>query len=259
MSEVVHPRERKLIDRHFAARATAAAEVTMRTHLAACAGCRGYYDRHTLLATLDPRAARAKQRLAAGLGFARPRVRRTPFPGALLLAPAAAAMLIALVFLARRPTPDAGFTPRHSGTPLGPRLYAYRVAQDRPIPLGETMRTTDELAFAYDNPTGLPRLLVVGVDEQSKLYWYHPNPDVSDVALPIAVERSQRELPEAIRHAHHAGTLRIMGIFAHDALPVGRVAALIDGTGCGGLRARLPDIECVELKVTVRSEAETEP
>ena len=41
----------------------------LRQHLTACAPCRNLYERHLLVAQLDPAAPAARQRLARGLGL----------------------------------------------------------------------------------------------------------------------------------------------------------------------------------------------
>src|SRR5688500_16775796 len=101
MTNEIHPIERRLIDRHFAERSTPDREVVMRNHLATCASCQAYYDRHALLAKLDPQAPPAVERLASGFGFrSRASVKRARFT-ALVLAPAAAFLLFG--WLSHRP------------------------------------------------------------------------------------------------------------------------------------------------------------
>ena len=62
--------QRRLIDRHFAARIRPAEELALRAHLPDCARCRTYYERHMLYAELVPGRPRMAERLAVGLGVA---------------------------------------------------------------------------------------------------------------------------------------------------------------------------------------------
>ena len=252
-------KHRKLIDRHFARRPFLGplgveAEVAMRNHLAGCPSCRDYYDRHALLAQVDPQAVPVRDRLAAALGFAATEVipRRRPWWLVGLLPLAAALVLV--VFRGRTPfESDPGFTAR--GARVEPGLYAYRVAHGDAGPLLGRMTAGDELAFAYENPTRYSHLLVVAVDERGRLFWYHPDPDVRDRAVPIAQEPGRHELPVAIRHEYSGDSLRILGIFCRQALGLAEVRPLIDRSGCAGLRGRLPGIACVELKVALGEES----
>ena len=72
MSAVASPRDEHVlaaIDAHFAGRTSVAAEATMRAHLPACPTCREAYQRHLVVAELDPRAISAQDRLGKALGF----------------------------------------------------------------------------------------------------------------------------------------------------------------------------------------------
>lgn len=244
----VHRRERRLIERHFAGRQDPDGEQEMRRHLGECESCSAYYNRHAVLARLDPAAPRAQERLAAGLGFAN----RASSPLALLtwaVAPVAAALI--LVAWLRQGAVDRQFASRGTGHPDRPALVAYRASLQPPTPLGSVMTPGEELAFAYENPGGYRHLMVVGVDDRGKLYWFHPDPDVTGAALPITGGPGRVELPEAIRHAYGDGSLRILGLFSHEPLTVSRVAGLIDRSGCTGLRIPLPGVACTELTVLV--------
>jgi hypothetical protein len=113
------------------------------------------------------------------------------------------------------------------------------------------MTPTEELAFAYENPGGYQHLLVVGVDDRGKLYWFHPDPDVSDAAVAIAGGPGRRELPEAIRHQYQGGPLHLLGLFTDEPLTVSRVSGLVNRSRCTGLRLPLPGVACTELNVLV--------
>jgi hypothetical protein len=251
MSATVHARERRLIDRHFAGRATPPAESALRAHLEGCEACREYYHRHLVLGQLDPGAPRPIDRLANGLGLLRPqRGARALWP-ALGLAAAMAAVLI----VARHRADDDGFEARGSTTPPAPALEVYRAFAGTTRPAERQVAADDELAFAYRNPGGRARLLVVGFDERGHTYWYHPDPDVTGAALPIERHDGAHELPEAIRHHYEGHSLHILGIFGDASLSVAAVRRLLDASGCDGLQRRMTGIDCV----TVALEVEPKP
>src|SRR5260370_17283220 len=87
---------RRAMDAHFAARAGPDAARALFAHLAGCAHCRRRYDRHLLLAEIDPRAPSDEARLAHSLGLApRPR-RRWQWMAAASMTLAAACVLLLL-------------------------------------------------------------------------------------------------------------------------------------------------------------------
>jgi hypothetical protein len=96
---------------------------------------------------------------------------------------------------------------------------------------------------------------VVGVDEEGRLYWYHPDPDTHGAAVAIARASDARELPEAIRHHYRGQRLSVLGIFGDASLSAAAVAQRLDRSGCAGLRARLPGIACVAVELRVTAEA----
>jgi hypothetical protein len=251
-----HLRERRSIDRHFSGRITAAAEVALRNHLGACPDCRDYYDRHAQLAQIDPQSLPVQERLGAALGFAPASpVQAAWRRWALVLAPVAATALVVLA-VRWRPAADPAseFTARSAR--VEPALYAYRVSHGRPAPLAARMAPGDELAFAYENPTRYQRLIVAAVDDQGSVFWYHPDPEVSARAVPIAQAPGRHELPVAIRHDYRGHSLRIFGIFSNQSLSVADVRPLLGPSGCSGLRRQLPavDIACVEQVVALGQE-----
>jgi hypothetical protein len=252
-----HLRERRSIDRHFSGRITPAAEVELRTHLVACPDCRDYYDRHAQLAQVDPQSLPVQERLGAALGFAPIPARRPWGRWVWVLTPVAATALVVLA-VRWRPAADPAneFTAR--GARVEPALFAYRVSHGRPSPLTARMAPGDELAFAYENPTQYQRLMVAAVDEQGSVFWYHPDPEVSARAVPIAQEPGRHELPVAIRHEYRGHSLRIFGIFSNQSLSVADVRPLLGPSGCSGLRRQLPavDIGCVEQVVALGQENE---
>jgi hypothetical protein len=280
MSREAHSSERGFIDRHFDRRSTPEEEAAMRGHLATCDACRQYYERHLLVSDLDPKSAPAKERIAAGLGFAPgakpPRVSR-PF---LTLAGAGAVFVVVLVggniktrleFTARSGG-GAGAADGHGGFLQGgrtsggsPELRIYVVPSDgpdQPEPLVRTIAATDELAFAYTNPPGFRWLMILGIDEERKIYWFHPawNDQAADPSA-VAIERGliQRELPEAIGHAFTGKSLRIVGLFANHELTVRDVERVVDFAGCSSIGSRLGPVDCVETTVPIRPAGDQAP
>jgi hypothetical protein len=231
---------RRAIAQHFAGRGTPAADGAMRAHVGACASCRRHYDRHLMLASLDPRGRRAKERIARGLGLrvaAPPPRRRGAWLALGALVPAAAAVLL---LAPRAPDPDA-FTSR--GAPAGgheaaPAVWIYRVGRDGAVHLADgTIHADDELAFAYSNTARRPYLLIFGVDEHRHVYWFHPAWRVG-APPPAAVRASAGpgpfELPEAIRQHTDGRQLTIYALLSGQPLQADTVEAAIRRAGAAG-------------------------
>jgi MFS family permease len=71
-------RVRELVERHFAGTILPVEERSLRPHLPGCDPCRDYYERHLVLARLDPEALSAQERLARGLGLRARREEESP-------------------------------------------------------------------------------------------------------------------------------------------------------------------------------------
>jgi hypothetical protein len=243
-------RERALIDRHFAARSTPEEQAIMHAHLETCAACRDYLERHLLVAELDPAAPDQRARIAAAAGIGgRRRPRATPWVVAVLTLGAAA---VAVVLMATRPHRDGEFAARGTAAEGGPALDVYCTSCGRPAPrLHDRVPARASLAFAYQNPTGWKHLMVLAVDDQGNVYWYHPDPAQSPTALGIDRSAFARELPWEIDQTFRGSTLRIVGLFSDRPLQVSAVEAAVNATGCASLRA-LADA-CVEQVVTVET------
>jgi hypothetical protein len=204
----------RLVDRHFGRGLGRRRERALREHLPACAACRGRYERHLLLAELDPRRPAAQVRLGRALGIHRPAIRARAWAPAL-----AAAAAIGLAWWATRPRPpeSSTFAARGAGDGAS-RVAIYRVRPGAPPASVEgAIDAADELAFAYENPAGWRHLMIFGVDEHRHVYWYHPAwLDPSDDPAAISVEAGpvRRELPEAIRHALDGNRLRVYAVFS---------------------------------------------
>jgi hypothetical protein len=238
-SALSHADSRRAIAAHFAGRASPRREAAMRDHTLGCAACHGYYQRHLILARLDPTAPEAKSRIARGLGLTadrRPARRPAAVAAALLLVPAAAALLLVArpegTRLARDAAGPNAFVPRGGPTVTGqaPALWIYRIGRDaagggdrRPHIANGTMSARDELAFAYANPSGRRFVLIFAVDPHRHVHWFHPawppgaeHPN----AVPAKPGPGPHELPEAIRHDFDHQDLIVHALFADRALEV---------------------------------------
>jgi hypothetical protein len=224
---------RALIDAHFRARISPEDERAMRLHLAGCSRCRAYYQRHLVLAEIDPGAKSAEARIAVGLGLSFPRraARMAPLSWAAF---AVAAALLLVLPLRHRATGE--FTARGATAEAAePQLFVYRMRPlERLSPPQATIHTRDDLAFAYVNPSGLRHLLVFGVDEHNHVYWYYPawtRESENPRAIEIAGGADVRELPEAISHPLDGRSLTIFAIFTDDEPSVRAVEELIAKRG----------------------------
>ncbi|MFP2925806.1 hypothetical protein ACLESO_11425 [Pyxidicoccus sp. 3LG] len=224
----LHP----LVDRHFAGRIHSRDEQRMREHLPGCTTCRERYERHLLLARLDPRALDARTRLARGLGFD---AREPASPWRLALVPLAVACLALL--MVRIPwngasTGDEGFTPRGAGNVVADApLLVYAVTPGGSTALlGPTLRPDQELAFAFRNPDAHRFLMVFARDSAGRVYWYHPSwtdPASNPSAIPILPGDTLRELPEAISHPLVPGPLTLHAVFLDAPLTVRQMETLL--------------------------------
>jgi len=199
------------VDRHFSGSIDPRSEHALREHLPDCESCRTRYERRMLLERLDPQARGAEARLGRGLGI---RSARTPWMGLGLVAAAAAT---AMLIVAARPNPEAGFATR--GTKLMPQVAIYKVRPGEPFRQGpEVIHPKDELAFAYLNPTDAKYLLVFGIDEHKHVYWYHPewvDANKKPVAVKISSnDRELHELPAAIAQPIDGQKLEVVAVFA---------------------------------------------
>ena len=227
------------VDRHFARALDPAGERAMREHLPTCAECRTRYDKQLLLEQLDPDAAGPQARLASGLGLgeARPLARRiAPLTGAI----AVAAML---AFVVTRPSGlpvDAGFTARGGGdggdaAAQASYVVVYRRGADAGASrAGDTIRRDDELTFTYGNPLGKRYLMVFGVDEGRRVFWYYPawtDPKANPTSVSVAPGTGA--LPDAVRHELEGSKLEIHAVFTDAPLTVAAAESILRGGPAG--------------------------
>ena len=201
--------KQRLVDAHFKGTIAIDEERTMRAHLVTCDACRARYRRHLLLGTLNPQALPAEARIAQGLG-----VRKTaPRSPLAWIAPALALAAAAVVLLLVRPRDD-GFTARGgldataASTSASP-LRVYRVAKGgTPAPVFDVVQRDDELAFAYENPEKKKYLMIYGISDRGRVYWFYPawsNEAEDPRAVSASAEPGLHELPDAVTH-HFEGT-----------------------------------------------------
>jgi hypothetical protein len=204
-------RYRRAIDRHFGGTIPPAAERALRAHLSGCTPCDAYYRRHLLLEAMTPRSLGAQRRIARGLGMASaPRTRWT-FPIAAIAAFVAVLGLIALRSDGGTPSTMTA----RGGRPTS-ALVAYLIRGDDHAELRHAMSPADELSFAYRNLATKPYLLVFGVDDTHRVYWYYPawsDPARAPSAVAISASTELIELPEAIRHDIAGKSLAIYAAF----------------------------------------------
>lgn len=245
-----------LVDRHFTGRIRPQDERVMREHLPGCATCRERYERQLLLSRLDPRALDARTRLARGLGLDA-REPLVPWSWGRWLVPVAVACLA--LFMVRVPWTSAsdgtGFTARGGSGQASPeRLVVYAVEPQGPAaPLGDTLRASQELAFAYRNPDAKRFLMVFARDAAGRVYWYYPSwtdaaqdPEAMPISGREAGDDALHELPEAISHPLEPGPLTLHAVFLDAPLTVRQMEALLAGTA-----VLPPDAVSTELPLQV--------
>ena len=254
---------RSAIDAHFRGRPASEAERRMRLHVSGCAACRAYYERHLLLAAIDPGVALpSHQRLARGLGLSgtAPVSARARFGWRTALGAAAALGLFALVGLRVLRTP--GPAPQARGTASPPsQLLVYAIAPLSSavarVTAGTRLDRNGSLAFAYVNVAHKRRLMVFAVDEHRHVFWYHPAwQDVRDdpVGVPIAADEGVHEIPQAVRHRFEGERLQLFGVFDDRDTSVREVEAAVARAPLdahGQLALTLPAAQITSLLLTL--------
>jgi hypothetical protein len=226
--------ERQRVDRHFEGTLPSADEHAMREHLPACAICTARYERHLLLAELDPAALGAEERIGRGLGIGKPAPRWTRWAGPAAALAMAAAVLLVLGLRGMKP-PDSGFTARggrpSAGEAAGSSIIVYRAAaRAKPSRAGDSIGARDELAFAYDNASAKRYLVIFGIDEHRHVFWYHPgwsNPADDPTSIAIETTPGVHHLHEAIAHDLDGQKLEIHALFTDAPLSVKTVERLV--------------------------------
>jgi hypothetical protein len=105
----------------------------------------------------------------------------------------------------------------HAAVAATPALLVYRMGPGgHAEPLRDTIRRSDELAFAYRSDGKDDRLMVFARDEGGRIYWYHPawtDPAQDPEAVAIAREPGVHELPAAVSHAFAGNRVEICALF----------------------------------------------
>ncbi len=238
MTPITESRARSLIEAHFSRRISPHNERMLRAHLSLCEACVKVYDAHLMFERITAGSSMARERLAAALGFRVATQRATTL---WVLAAGFAAALAALAVLRVAGAKHEGvkqeteFAAR-GGAQVGgheveaPRMLVYALAPTRQLAPNERMKASDQLAFAYTNPSGFRNLLIFGVDEHRHVYWYHPawrSQNDHPRALAIESGPEARELPEAVRQDLDGRALSLYAVFLNEDIPVERVEELI--------------------------------
>jgi hypothetical protein len=214
-ADAEHTHAVRALAAHFAGSCEPAAEARMRAHLPGCAACRRSYERELLLGRIDPAGLPAQERIARGLGL---RTSPRRFWLRALAVPALAAAVLVLLLLPGAAGVRSVTAPVARGGMAAPSLWVYRVPPvGAPVLADGTMGVSDELAFAYANPSGKAHLLVFAIDEHRHVYWYHPawpKGAPPPAALRALDGPQPHELPDAIRHGLDGRHLDLYAAFS---------------------------------------------
>jgi hypothetical protein len=243
------------IQRHFSGVISPGAERALRQHLADCSTCRDEYEKHLVLASIDPQGLSAEERIGRGLGV-RPRPARFAWP---VLAGAAATCALVLAVAVPFATTD-GASEDGEFAARGPalakdELVVYRIRSGAPPERApRAMRRADELAFAYTNPSGFAYLLVFGVDSRGDVHWYHPawtEADATPRAVAITKGADLHELRAAVAHGIEGKTLRLYAVFTNEPFSVRDIEGSLASDGADHPRLELPGVLVREWFVEV--------
>jgi hypothetical protein len=229
----------------------------MRALLPTCSDCHAFYERHLLLASLDPSGVPIETRLARGLGINQPRVPRRAFAGWLSLCGAGVAAVIMVGVVRRVPPPRSAHEippatvtmpmemnaadvvarggPANVAAAQKPELQVYRIFTGKKgtstsEKVDEFIYAGDELAFAYRNPAGKGRLLVFAEDEHGHVYWYHPgwsDAGQNPKGVPISAAPGLHELQEAVLHKFDGERIMIHALFTDRELSVRQIETVV--------------------------------
>jgi hypothetical protein len=241
-------RERRRVDEHFAGTIAVTDERRMRHHLLDCPDCRAHYERHLRLCAVDPGAPSARERLGRGLGLAPRRRSVTSVVG-----PVLALGVVSLVLVMRPSTP-----PSSRGRAPGSQLIVYEMPRGG-MPqqaVGRVARDSG-LAFAYANLAHRRRLSVFGLDDQGRIYWYHPawTAEGEDpVGVPVVADERIHEIPQVIHQPVAGPRLQVFALFADRPIGVREVEAALAHAprdGQGRAQLSLPGTEVSRLELAL--------
>ena len=222
--------ERSLVDSHFRGEISPPDERRMRAHITDCASCKSHYRKRQLLSKIDPEAMIAEARIGSGLGLNETKPRRMAWP--MVVSALALAAVLLLVLRPKAPVDD-GFRARGPITASTvPTISVMKVSDRALLSASGSIRANDELAFTYDNPSHKPYLMIFGVDEAGRVYWFYPawtNESENPTAVKTDPDRTVATLPEAIKHPLGGAKLTVHGLFLDQPLTVREVEALLHG------------------------------
>lgn len=215
------------IDRYFRSFTTERDAPTVRAamrRVRRCDDCRRRYERHLLFERARPDGGASGDRLWSSIeATAAAAPARVTRPRAALLVVAFAGVALFLG-VQRRASHEAaheafgdGFVARgHEAAAATPALHLYRTVAGHAEPVSGTVRAGDGLLLAYSNPSDLPYLMVLAVDERGGVHWYYPAYErlgEDPAAVPIRARALGVELGEEIHHPLPVGRLRMIALF----------------------------------------------
>lgn len=221
--------ERGLVDAHFEGRISPKDERSMRAHVTTCSRCSKHYERHLLLAELDPTALTPEDRIARGLGLDSPAPAASKLKLVATVFAIAAAIFLVLRFSGALVQKDTSEIASRGGLQTRSTIGVYRIAKTNEQ-LTTTMSREDELAFTYDNGADKTHLMIFGVDEGGRVYWFYPawtSETDEPTAIPIEKGHGRHELLEAIKHRYQGSRLTVHGLFLDRAMTVREVESLL--------------------------------
>jgi hypothetical protein len=253
----------ELVELHFSARITPVGERRLRHHLTACQRCRDHYERWLFVSQIDGAVASPSQRLAIGLGLRPPRsdARLPRFGGVVAATLAGAAILLAVG--RHSPPRDERVMVGLDEPSVSEEFAVYRVGRggiSAALLKPDAEIAPDEpLGFAYAKAGGVKRLMIFGVGERRRVFWYQPgrgDATANPAAQPISDGELLHELSDAITHRLDEGTLRLFALFTNrEDLRASDVEAAVAGAS-PELALRLPGcgLRSVPLHVKRRSQ-----
>ncbi len=139
------------------------------------------------------------------------------------------------------------------------QLLVYEIGRGGPVrPAIRQIRRDSGLAFAYVNAAHRRRLMIFGVDEDRRVFWYQPawtDPRDNPAAVPVADDAAVHEIPQAVTHPLRGHQLRLFGAFGDQPLTVREVEAAVKRTASdasGRFDVALPgwDVNSLQLALT---------
>ncbi len=225
------------VDEHFDGKLSAAKEHSWREHLRECAECKRYYNWHLMIPALN--RASPKERIAMGLGV---RFVSQPRSGWFLSVTAAlASAIVAILVIALWPVSmdDSGWVARGGDIPPSTSLMIYRIQSgSSPQLVKDQIKQNDELAFSYLNSYEKKWLMVFGVDENGKVFWFYPawsRADENPLAIEISRDVSWHELPDAVSHQFSPGRLFLYAVFSDTRYSVKQMEKIFSGIKPGSM------------------------